>query len=109
MIKHLMPLLRRLVGGIRKNMATIQITVAMALIPSSIGVFIWGIDKNQIGIILFAIVLLALGMIAWYASLVDTRKEQAAIQKERSALLKVLRSIDRETKLMRKGMKNGGK
>ena len=77
-------------------MSTIQITVAMALIPIGFVFLVWGVNRGSAFIYIIAISIIILGMCSWYASLKSIIKEEKRNRKERKAFLKVIKSIDRQ-------------
>ena len=84
---------------------TIQISVAMGMIPLGFIVLVLGVSKEDWRLIFPALGIIILGIISWYASLVNARKEERKDRKEREAFLKVIKSIDGHIKNLRKDLK----
>ena len=87
-------------------MPTIQITVAMALITIGFVFLIWGVDRQNVITEVIAFSIIVLGMCSWYASLKSIKKEENRNREERKAVLKVIKSIDRQIKRAHKDLKS---
>ncbi len=87
-------------------MAVIQVSVAMAVIPLSIGLLIWGVDRGDLFPQMIAVGMFIVGMTSWYASLQYIKKEQKESKQERDRLLGLIENVGDELKGFRQDIKD---
>jgi hypothetical protein len=101
--------LNLLIRRIKNNMATIQISGAMALIPISIGLLLWILDHPNInnpllsaGIIFLLVVCWGGRFVLWGRAINNARKEDATNNKSREDLSTAIQELRETLKQIKK-------